>query len=1361
MKNNRRIKITAFMLVLCMMISILPGNVIALTDDSAESAETEQAVTPTTEEKSLADEILEPIIVSEDITKRGEKEKHFLCDDGSYIAVSYPQAVHEQIDGEWVDIEYDVTADGNGISPVDDTIKVKFANNTNSAKLVKLESGDYKISWTVEAENENGDITEKVKLSKDSKATVKTTKEITQENKEKIKNEAKYTKEEVKSLKKQTKEKIKKLELAKTANIEQHKDVVSANVVIEDHNREYIQSISFAQSNVEYVGAFGEGTTLRYVMSQGKINEEIVLESYNGFKSYSMVIDTDGLTPVKTETGRVDLTDENGENFLTIAPPYMYDSADKISQAVEVTVTQESKKEWRITYTPDSEWLTDIDRVYPIVIDPVATTIENAQTNQLDTYVYEGQIAPVNNSGPYLYVGNKISESNEKTEYISYWGQNVFLPYVENGIDSIVDISFNIRIVEGTTGIGRIQLFDAEYDGDTSAFTWNNKPDLITSLGAILSLPDNNWLKYSNTTFESELLYKYDNSIPIIMMGLKETVPSGRNEPTCLYSTDYRPNGSLSYIPYIAITYTGIETGGGDDSGGSDSGNEEITYPSGHTTAFPSGTYIIENMYNGRYLHHTEDNHTVNVWTYSEQPYQQWYLKLNSDGTYSFIPWNNSANEYTDLKYYMEIYCGADEATQPITTYDYVSEYNTESPHCRFYILQNNDGTYSIMPKKYHTKVLEVYKENNDSVYYSNTYSGGVRKFDKIKGQSVQLNTYTGESNQRWKIHLESSFSWDTSLAPGIYYIENSRFHEYLTHDSTDNTVKVTSKEYGLSQQWEVTLYSGDIYHFTPKSNNDFNLELYHATWNGACNEGHPITVSDYSSNQGSPYIMMRLKRNEDGSYKIFPIVTPTKCLDVYTGATSSQIYNGRVFDKHDCEFVQLGLADNGTKQNWTFSQVLGNPIDYTLPDYLIDDICVLRALINKTKYGSNSLSAAAINEVLYDLYEQENLIRADYILEGNNYLSPYAQALIPNIEAFWGATYEQRQQYSSIYKIVVNRLLVLFGIESEANISGVYCLDIDRDFSVWDEESEAARASFLSYTIDEGGLFDRAESNVMASERTYSKIQKLSLWRYYHDEVKRFVANNLEAKTEVMIPKGSYYSETGPGYADIMKKESDTLSYIWEVKPNKPMYYCSVYGTTVIKGRGTKQLEKYISAANLSSLGAIKKQDETGITVFNKIYKAGYALSQFNLLLSTGQVLEISSPKYSPLVEPDNGLVLYNQKEGTNDSEQYYKIDQLGIDLLQSFTPVITYQNATATSTALVVTQVVGGVSIGTFIVLMATPTASVAVTAVIAGTATSEMLSTAVAAIETKKAIILPLTSPYVVEQATEFVNYWGNAA
>ena len=179
-----------------MSISIFPGTVLATTENTPMVDGADNEVTATTENKS-SDEFLDPIIISEDVTKRGEKEKHFICDDGSYIAVSYPHAVHEQVNGEWVDIEYDVTDDKGEITPVDEDIKVKFANNTNSAKLVKIETGDYKISWTVEAETEDGNGVEKVKLSKESKAAIKTNKEITKAKKDKIKNNAKYTTEEV------------------------------------------------------------------------------------------------------------------------------------------------------------------------------------------------------------------------------------------------------------------------------------------------------------------------------------------------------------------------------------------------------------------------------------------------------------------------------------------------------------------------------------------------------------------------------------------------------------------------------------------------------------------------------------------------------------------------------------------------------------------------------------------------------------------------------------------------------------------------------------------------------------------------------------------------------------------------------------------------------------------------------------------------------------------------------------------------------------------------------------------------------------------------------------------------------------
>ena len=602
------IKIWSFILVICMMISILPGNLLALTDDSSASAETESAVTPTTEEKSLADEILEPIIVSEDITKRGENEKHFLCDDGSYIAVSYPQAVHEQVDGEWVDIEYDVTADGNGISPVDDTIKVKFANNTNSAKLVKLESGDYKISWTVEAENENGDITEKVKLSKDSKATVKTTKEITQENKEKIKNEAKYTKEEVKSLKKQTKEKIKKLELAKTANIEQNADVVSTNVIIEDHNREQIQSISFAQSNVEYVGAFGKGTTLRYIMSQGKINEEIVLESYNGFKSYSMVIDTDGLIPVETESGRVNLTDENGVAVVTIAAPYMYDAAEKHSYDVDVTVTQASKKEWRITYTPDLEWLTDKDRVYPIVIDPTVTTSNVTYTDIIDAYVHTGQTSSSNFNDHYLEFGYQ-----NNIEYISYI-RLLSLPSLPSGA-LLTGAGLVMKFTEDTDFIQNIGLYSVSGNIYNGNLTWNNRPSIAEFLDNQGSKPENLWITFCSKKFGSEINRFYKNGVTTQTYAIKFT--SKVQGMTEFYSSDAT---NVSDRPYFTFRYT---------------------------TEFynvPEGKYYIRNVKSGLYLNvrnnATASGSQVTQKNYSGALPQIWEIDKAGTDSFYIIPQN-------------------------------------------------------------------------------------------------------------------------------------------------------------------------------------------------------------------------------------------------------------------------------------------------------------------------------------------------------------------------------------------------------------------------------------------------------------------------------------------------------------------------------------------------------------------------------------------------------------------------------------------------------------------------------------------------------------------------------------------------
>lgn len=44
-------------------------------------------------------------IVREVVELREESVKHFLCEDGSYIAVSYAEPVHYEKNGEWLEID--------------------------------------------------------------------------------------------------------------------------------------------------------------------------------------------------------------------------------------------------------------------------------------------------------------------------------------------------------------------------------------------------------------------------------------------------------------------------------------------------------------------------------------------------------------------------------------------------------------------------------------------------------------------------------------------------------------------------------------------------------------------------------------------------------------------------------------------------------------------------------------------------------------------------------------------------------------------------------------------------------------------------------------------------------------------------------------------------------------------------------------------------------------------------------------------------------------------------------------------------------------------------------------------------------
>lgn len=90
----------SLLLALCMLLSVTPWAVpiVAVEPDSPAND---------TAAEGLPSEAVEdtPSIVEEDVSLRGEYEKHYLMSDGSYQAVVYSYPVHELVDGVWVEIE--------------------------------------------------------------------------------------------------------------------------------------------------------------------------------------------------------------------------------------------------------------------------------------------------------------------------------------------------------------------------------------------------------------------------------------------------------------------------------------------------------------------------------------------------------------------------------------------------------------------------------------------------------------------------------------------------------------------------------------------------------------------------------------------------------------------------------------------------------------------------------------------------------------------------------------------------------------------------------------------------------------------------------------------------------------------------------------------------------------------------------------------------------------------------------------------------------------------------------------------------------------------------------------------------------
>ena len=413
---------------------------------------------------------------------------------------------------------------------------------------------------------------------------------------------------------------------------------------------------------------------------------------------------------------------------------------------------------------------------------------------------------------------------------------------------------------------------------------------------------------------------------------------------------------------------------------------------------------------------------------------------------------------------------------------------------------------------------------------------------------------------------------------------------------------------------------------------------------------------------------------------------------------------------------------------------------DYMLPDEIKKQLYVVRTAISNVESTGYSIEDKEM--MIEQLEIQEDIIRADYILTGDNYSKAYAKAVIPNFDYVIDNTIDTISE--NLYRVVANRLLVLYGLmysESETN-AFQYFLDLDCQYDLWGAESKSALEWYYLSTEDgANSFFNRDSSGIGPEVRNKIVISNLQVFKYRHDVVKEFVAMNLGGYTEVSIPNivrkkkdGTEISYTGR--ADIMCSVLGGTA-IWEVKPNRPIYYNNKIGT--------QQLRRYVKAANAAD--EIKK----GLIEFNKDFVAGAPISSFNLDVpsitkkSETIRLRVEPSPFFASVPYDSGLVLYRQvNDDEDDGLPVYSLEEVQCTLLQKNVKYALPSAIKVGVRDLVYTfayVVMSGVVVGICIVYA--PEIALAMSNLLAGIASAIELQTITQAIATGAAVAVPLSS------------------
>ncbi|MBQ7846675.1 MAG: hypothetical protein IJ344_00175, partial [Clostridia bacterium] len=353
----------------------------------------------------------EVTVLYEEESKRTEHEKHYFCSDGSYIAVSYPQAVHYlDDDGVYRDIDNSLSYDEE---------RAAYENAGNPAFGVSLSS-------------ENGLETVKVKGKDKEEITFSTALLVNGNGKN-----AQPKKKNINAFN-------------RTAKSAQGKRVKGSDTF----------DLPLVSSSLEYAKYYGEEAqtvTGRYTLNGNSLKEDIVLSAPAGVTGFLTTYKAGGLTLTKNEDGSLTFSDEKGTALYTVGAPYMYDADGSACPAISVTVQKKGNK-YEVSYLPDASWLNSSERVYPLTFDPTFTaTSSSFYDASYDNY---NGVYSCNDTGTILSVSKQqLSSAHRQFSYVRI----LSYPSIDLSVYEITDASLVFKVANSFGSVPKLYKLADEY----------------------------------------------------------------------------------------------------------------------------------------------------------------------------------------------------------------------------------------------------------------------------------------------------------------------------------------------------------------------------------------------------------------------------------------------------------------------------------------------------------------------------------------------------------------------------------------------------------------------------------------------------------------------------------------------------------------------------------------------------------------------------------------------------------------------------------------------------------------------------------------------------------------------------------